>query len=389
MDHDTQVRLIAQALAAIDAGRPPMMTESFTRNNPAVYTSREWAERERATLFHDFPLVVGFSSQARNPGDYFTDELGPTPLLVVRGEDGVVRAFANICRHRGSRLAQGCGRAGARFVCPYHSWSYDTTGRLRAIPDDFGFAHFDRESHGLIRFPVAERYGMVWVTPRVDGEIDLDIHLERLAPDLASYGLEDFELRERLVVRRRMNWKLVSDTFWEAYHIKFLHRTTIAPMFVRNLALFDPFGLCHRLVGIRTSIEKLRGLPPERWDLLPHATILMNLFPNTVFVMQSDHAEAYRIYPAPDNPSESVTEINVLGPAGAAADRYERRWGLPSGPGWDKVMDLLVGVVEQDFEVGETIQRNFEAGVLSKVFYGRYEPALEHFHSSIRAALGE
>ncbi len=388
MRYEVQTRLIKEALAAIEAGRPPM-TESFTRNDPAVYTSREWAAREQKTLFHEYPIVAGFSSQIRSPGDYITDELGPTPILVVRNEQGELRAFANICRHRGSRLAHGCGRAGARFVCPYHAWSYDTDGRLRAIPDDYGFAGLDRVSHSLIRFPVAERYGMVWVAPRAEAGCDIDAHLGGLGADLETYGLEHFELRERRVVRRRMNWKLVSDTFWEAYHIKFLHRTTIAPIFVRNLALFEPFGLCHRLIGIRASIEKLRGVAPERWDLLPHATILMNLFPNTVFVMQSDHAEAYRIFPAPDNPAESITEINVLGPAGAVADRYDRRWGVAGGPGWDKVMELLVGVVEQDFEIGETIQRNFASGAASGVVYGRYEPALEHFHESIRVALGE
>jgi phenylpropionate dioxygenase-like ring-hydroxylating dioxygenase large terminal subunit len=377
MQHHMQIRLIREALESIDRGAPPM-TEAFSRNDPAAYTSLERAMREREILFRDYPLVAGFSCKVKKPGDYFTDSLGPTPILVTRNTDGQLRAFANICRHRGSRLVDGCGAGVVRFSCPYHAWSYDLDGRLRAIPEEVGFATLDRESHGLVRFPVEEKFGLVWVTPREGAQIDVAKHLDGLAEDLASYGIDDFTLADQRVVRRKMNWKLVSDTFWEAYHIKVLHKSNIAPLFVKNLALYDGFGLCHRLVGIRNSIEKMRALPEAQWELIPHATMLMNLFPNTICVMQSDHLETYRVFPAPDALNESITEISVLTPPADAEN-----------PKWKKAMDLLIGVVEQDFGIGEQIQRNFESGVLPEVVYGRYEPALEHFHRSIRSALGE
>lgn len=377
MQHDIQVRLIREALEAIDRGAPPM-TEAFTRNDPSAYTSHERAKREREILFREYPLVVGFSCMVKKPGDYITDSLGPTPILVARNTDGQLRAFANICRHRGSRLVDGCGAGAVRFSCPYHAWSYDLDGKLRAIPEEAGFATLDRESHSLVSFPVEEKFGLVWVTPRETAKIDVAKHLGRLADDLASYGIDDFALADQRVVRRKLNWKLMSDTFWEAYHIKVLHKNNIAPIFARNLALYDGFGLCHRLVGIRSSIERLRALPEAQWELIPHATILMNLFPNTICVMQSDHLETYRVFPVTNSVNESVTEISVLAPPADAAN-----------PKWKKAMDLLVGVVEQDFSIGEHIQRNFESGVLREVVYGRYEPALEHFHRSIRRALGE
>jgi phenylpropionate dioxygenase-like ring-hydroxylating dioxygenase large terminal subunit len=224
---------------------------------------------------------------------------------------------------------------------------------------------------------VEEKFGLVWVTPREGGHLDVTAHLGGLAADLASYGIDDFVLADQRVMRRNMNWKLVSDTFWEAYHIKVLHKSNVAPLFVKNLALYDGFGLCHRLVGIRNSIEKMRPLPESQWDLIPHATILMNLFPNTICVMQSDHLETYRVFPVPGSVNQSITEVSVLTPPADAEN-----------PKWKKVMDLLVGVVEQDFGIGEQIQRNFETGILREVVYGRYEPALEHFHRSIRHALG-
>jgi phenylpropionate dioxygenase-like ring-hydroxylating dioxygenase large terminal subunit len=376
MRHDEQVRLIRLALESIQRGSPPL-EETYTRNDPRAYVSETRAIRERDILFHNYPIVAGFSSRVRDPGDFFADDLSPIPTLVARGEDGRLRAFANICRHRGSRLASGNGSGANRFVCPYHAWSYDLEGKLRAIPEEYGFAGIDKERHCLTAFPVEERYGLVWVLPS-GGALDIESYLGAMATDLDTYNISDFAVADQRVVRRRMNWKLVSDTFWEAYHIKMLHRTTVAPLFVRNLALYDGFGMNHRLVGIRNSIESLRGKPEPEWDLVPHATILMNLFPNTICVMQSDHVETYRVFPADGKVNESFTEVTVLTPPHDSANSR-----------WKKIMDLLIGVIEQDFEVGENIQRNFESGAINEVVYGRYEPALEHFHRAIRRALGE
>jgi phenylpropionate dioxygenase-like ring-hydroxylating dioxygenase large terminal subunit len=376
MKHATQVNLIHQIFDAIDRGTPPM-AERFTRNDTSAYTSPQRAAREREVLFRNHPIVAGFSSQIPNPGDYLTEDLAPVPILVARSTSGELRAFVNICRHRGAKLVDGCGHTAKLFSCPYHAWSYDTDGRLVAIPDDYGFEGLDRAASSLVALPVAEKYGLIFVTPTPgDNEtIDIDAMLAGLGEDIDSYGIGAMADQETRVVRRRMNWKLMSDTFWEAYHIKVLHAQNVAPLFVKNLAMFDAFGRNTRYIGVRKSIEKLRDLPQEKWDLVPHTTILMNLFPNTILVMQSDHAEIYRIFPAATHVGESVATISILAPE-------------PS-PKWSRTMDLLLGVVDQDFTLGEGIQHNFESGAQRKVIYGRYENALEHFHRSIREAIGE
>jgi phenylpropionate dioxygenase-like ring-hydroxylating dioxygenase large terminal subunit len=372
--HLTQVRLIHQIFDAIDRGTPPM-AERFTHNDPSAYTSPERAAREREVLFRNHPIVAGFSSQIPNPGDYLTEDLAPVPILVVRNDSCEPRAFVNICRHRGARLVAGCGTDARRFSCPYHAWTYNTDGRLVAIPDDFGFEGLDRAASGLVALPVAEKYGLIFVTPTPGEAIDVGAMLHGLGDDIDSYGIASFAHQGTRVVRRPMNWKLVSDTFWEAYHIKVLHAQNVGPLFVKNLAMFDAFGRNTRYIGVRKSIEKLRDLPEAKWNLVPHATILMNLFPNTILVMQSDHAEVYRIFPAGTHVGEAVCAISILAPE-------------PS-PKWSRTMELLLGVVDQDFTLGEGIQHNFESGAIGKVMYGRYENALEHFHRSIRQALGE
>jgi phenylpropionate dioxygenase-like ring-hydroxylating dioxygenase large terminal subunit len=374
MEHASQVRLIRTALEAIDRGEPPL-EEHFTRNRADAYTSHERAAREREILFKGHPIVVGFSSEIPNPGDFLSEDLAPVPIMIVRAKDGGLRAFANICRHRGSRLVNECGSGAERFVCPYHAWTYDLDGRLIAIPDEIGFEGLDHSTRGLVALPVAERHGLIFVHPTPGAPLDAGQTLDGLDADIASYGIGRFIHAESRAVTRRMNWKLASDTFWEAYHIRVLHAANVAPLFVRNLALFDPFGRNHRLVGVRKSIEKLRAMPEDKWDILPHATILMNIFPNTVLVMQTDHAEVYRIFPDHDHPNHCTTVVSVLAPE-------------PS-PKWTKTLDLLLGVVEQDFAIGEGIQRNFESGAIRETVYGRYEGALEHFHRSIREALAE
>jgi|SRR5215469_753135 len=373
MDHATRVRLIRIALDAINRGEPPL-TDHFTRNRTDAYTSHERAAREREILFKAHPIVVGFSSQIPNAGDFLTEDLAPVPIVVVRVGGGL-RAFANICRHRGSRLVHGCGAGVTRFVCPYHAWTYDVGGNLIAIPDEVGFLGLDPATKGLVALPVAERHGLIFVHPTPNAPLDPAQVLGGLDADIESYRIGRLVHTESRAVTRRMNWKLASDTFWEAYHIRVLHAANVAPLFVRNLALFDRFGRNHRLIGVRKSIEKLRSMPEDKWDILPHATILMNIFPNTVLVMQTDHAEVYRIFPDHDYPNHCTTVVSVLAPEPA--------------PRWAKTLDLLLGVVEQDFAIGEGIQRNFESGAIREVVYGRYEGALEHFHCSIREALAE
>ena len=102
-------------------------------------------EREVAVLFRNHPVVVGFSAQLRKPGDFVTNNDTGQPILVTRGTDGKLRAFLNVCRHRSATVEQKpCGANKRAFVCPYHGWSYDLTGRLIGITDGAWFGEIDR-----------------------------------------------------------------------------------------------------------------------------------------------------------------------------------------------------------------------------------------------------
>ena len=114
------------------------------------YFDRERHDREVALLFRRHPVVVGFSAQLRKPGDFVTNNDTGQSILVTRGLDGKLRAFLNVCRHRSATVeTKPCGAGKRAFVCPYHGWSYDLTGRLVGITDGAWFGEIDRSTPRL------------------------------------------------------------------------------------------------------------------------------------------------------------------------------------------------------------------------------------------------
>ena len=182
MDQKLQTALVHDVLQHIDAGTTQLAAETYC-NPVSHYTSPERLSKERKVLFRQRPLLVGLSCQLPKPGDFLTCDHTGVPQLVVRGEDGTVRAFMNVCRHRGARVAEGHGTTGKRFRCPYHGWNYDTRGNLVGIPDKQSFPGIDRSDCGLISLPATESDGMIWAsatpaqTSDVSSEIDMGSQL--------------------------------------------------------------------------------------------------------------------------------------------------------------------------------------------------------------------
>lgn len=384
MQRDVQLRLMRAVFAHLDAGTTDV-ADDVHRQPTSAYACRDRLARERAILFRRYPLLVGLSCQIPHPGDHVTDDCTGVPILVVRAEDGEVRAFLNVCRHRGARVAEGCGQA-RHFVCPYHGWTYALDGGLRGIPDARNFPGVDRASHGLVPLPVEERHGLLWVQPSV-GEtgalLDIARHLgPELDAEFASYGFATYHHYESREIRRRMNWKLVIDTFLEPYHLGVLHRRTVGPLFVGNVCLFEAFGPHLREVLPRQSIETQRGAPEAEWDFIAHNTIVYVLFPNTVFVQQVDHAETWRVFPVDGRVDECVMVLDFYVPNPIDSDSARRHW--------ERNMDLTIRTVcDEDFPVGEGIQRGILAGAQTHASYGRNEPALAHFEKAVTASIEE
>ncbi len=380
MKRETQLAIARQLQAYVQNRTTALAPEAY-RNPIASYSDPARARLERERLFRRMPLFMGMSCRVPEPGDYLTDEMAGVPVLLVRGKDGALGAFANICRHRGAPVASGCGRAKS-FSCPYHGWTYALDGSLAGIPDAGSFPGLDKAAHGLRRLPAGERHGMMFVrlAPDAAPEIDIDAHLAGLGEEFAAYGLDRYSFFAAETMTPAFNWKFAIDTFLEAYHLSALHRATVAPLIRGNTATCDAFGDHGRVTMIRFSSDEWNAAPEDRWDVLSHILPVYRLFPNSIVVFQSDHLETWRMLPG-DAPDRCTVEFALYAPEPPTTDKARGYW--------QKNYDLAVATVKhEDFALGERMQRGFMSGLQGEVIYGRNEPGLIQFHQRLAAALG-
>jgi len=354
--------------------------DSIAYNPVSLYTDPDILAREREVLFRQRPILVGYADQLRGAGDYLTHELTGVPILVVRGRDGAVRAFLNVCRHRGARVAEGCGTTGRTFICPYHAWSWDTAGKLAGQPDAYGFVDMEDERRSLVALPVAEEFGLIWVVPTPGASIDIAAYLAPLAPYLRGHDLARWTFLHTQDIRLRMNWKVAVDTFWETYHVPVLHRRTIAPYFDGNRNTFDALGPHHLMVTTKQGFQQNQERPQAEWDLLAHASCLHSVFPNTALIYLHDHVEIFSCFPDGDNPDACVVRFEMLIPEPAQDERTAAHW--------QRNISIILDVTAEDFTTGEGIQRSFRSGANEYLSYGTFEAPLAHFHAHHKLALG-
>lgn len=188
------------------------------------YTESEIHRREQERIFRRSWQYVGHLGQVEEPGARFASAAGDVPVLVVRDELGELRAFLNVCRHRGAVLVEGEGR-GATIQCSYHAWTYDLDGSLRAAPRADREAQFEARKLGL-RPLQADTWGpFIFVNPDLEAA-SLAETLGELPERVAQAGLdlEAVRFRERIPYRVEANWKLVTENYLECYHCPVAHR---------------------------------------------------------------------------------------------------------------------------------------------------------------------
>ncbi|MGE0733255.1 MAG: aromatic ring-hydroxylating dioxygenase subunit alpha [Alphaproteobacteria bacterium] len=377
MRQETQVALLKRALARI-ADKSTDMIERPTETLPVeTYFDPAWLKREEAAIFRRYPSVIAHRAQMPKPGDFVTASIAGTPILAMRGADGTVGAFINVCRHRGTLLMpERAGHVSKAMVCRYHAWSYALDGSILAIPHREAFEGFDCAAHGLVRLPSEERHGFVWVTPDPTGNIDVASHLGAMDDDLAGLHLGDHAIYRPGTFARALNWKLIVDIFVEAYHVRHAHRSSIYPIFFDNLGLHDRFGPHTRNVF---PTRKILALPKDEaeWSIRAGANVLYQIFPSTLMLVQPDHVSVFHY--APDGTERTSVNFYTLIPGSPQTDKAAEYW--------NKNVDILRAAIEEDFEMGEAIQRGLRSGANARLNLGRNEQSIYWFHQSVEAAL--
>lgn len=267
--HDRDLLMdVVRRVLDFEAGGTSELADSVFRNPVARYVDEGLWRAELEVLFRRWPLCAGLSCELSAPGDYKTFDLPGVPVVLVRGQGGELRAFLNVCRHRGARLVDGRGHA-RRITCPFHAWTFGTDGQLMGIPFEQGFCAdgsvLDRSELALAPLPVAERHGLMFVMPS-DGTIDIEDHLNTLDGELAHLGLADLHYFATRDIETEMNWHVAMDTYTEAYHFPFLHKASVGTVAMGNVHTQDSHGPHQRIAFAAKTLLALRDAPEETWD---------------------------------------------------------------------------------------------------------------------------
>lgn len=332
----------------------------------ANYLHKERFESEIA-LLRSMPIPFCPSVMLSENGSYLARKAAGTPLLVVRGADGQVRAFINGCRHRGMPVASdsGCARA---FVCPYHAWTYDLDGKLKHIPGHSGFPGVETQEHGLVEVSALEKGGLVYVNQ--NGPIE-----DSMLTNVPDFFTREQKYFDQNVYTDKANWKLIAETSMEGYHIKSLHNKSFYPYGLDNINVVENFGPNSRIIFPFRRIDKLRDIDPEKRCLDGMVTSVYQLFPNVQISVLSKHSTMTVLEPlSPSHTRLLIYRVTNKTPDGSATGMEEAK---------QDAAFVKTSGLDEDREAACNIQETLGTNANQHLTFGYFEKAIVHFHQNL------
>ena len=270
-----------------------------------LYFDPEFLEAEKKAFLRAAPQVVCHESEIANPGEWRSFEYLGESVIVIRGDDRRVRAFSNVCRHRGSRLVDGTGGCAKVLTCPYHAWSYAPDGKLVGVPNRNEYPVFQTETLGLFTLPLENWRGFLFVTLE-PGAPSVAAMMAPYEQEVAPYRFEDLRAIGRVTLRTRsLNWKTIADNYSDGLHIPVGH-PGLTRLFGRNYRI-EANEHVDRMEG--DLIEKESAHPAERVyqkhlprvEHLPETHqrkwLYYKLFPNVAFDIYPDQVDFMQFLP--------------------------------------------------------------------------------------------
>ncbi|WP_372750365.1 SRPBCC family protein [Litorivivens sp.] len=380
MQPPAQTRVFASLLDDVRESRPPQARQGTA--DPAFYTDERWFQAEQRKLFADTPLVVGHVSMLPNSGDHLVHDHSGKPILLVRGKDQKIRAFLNVCRHRGVRLSNADKVENrTTFVCPYHNWIYDLDGSLHKIPlKDECFDELDKDCLGLTELPLTILEGLILVSGTPTGSAALPNGMAELKEDFRAFGLAEHTFFRQSVTTKDANWKLIIEAFLDGYHVVRLHRKTVGPLFLDCVAKSERKGDNIISVVARQEFSDALSLPEQDWDLRHHASCAFFLYPNTTLIVHPDYISYLTLFP--QSASKTVCVHGCLIPEPPQDEKAAAHW--------ERAYSIIENGVFQaeDLFVCEQAQIGMSSGANEKLLFGTYESSIIDFHQILAEQLG-
>jgi phenylpropionate dioxygenase-like ring-hydroxylating dioxygenase large terminal subunit len=375
VNQEEKIRQLAQRALQHYQDHTTDQAPSTMRMPIEAYTDHERYQAERERIFKHLPLALGLSLELPKPGDYKALTVLDTPVLLIRADDGQVRAFLNVCRHRGAKVCAD-GHAHARVLsCPYHAWVYDRQGQLIGRYGDETFGDVDSSLLGLTELCCAERCGLLWVSLTPGESFDINDWLGEFAAELDTLKLDTWHIFEQRDLQGP-GWKVTMDGYLEAYHHNLVHKETVGKYTVGNLLVLDTFGPHQRLTFGRQSLGELARQAEQDWQPDEHIRLIHSGFPNlSISGILGDHCLVSQIFPG-QTPNTTVTTQTILvanKPTSTAEKTASREFS-----------DLILRAVQdEDYAIGFGIQSGMGSNANTEFIFGRNEPAVQNYHTWI------
>jgi choline monooxygenase len=336
----------------------------------SLYFSPETFEQEKVRLFASTWQVVGHVHQVQSPGDYFTLDLIGEPLLIVRGDDRILRAFYNVCRHRAGNPASGCGNR-KLFRCGYHGWTYRLDGALLVAPEFEGVEEFDPEDFGLAPVRVEQWFNLVFVNLDPDARPLIEC-LGELPAQTGRFDFGSMKFSERRTYEMNCNWKTYIDNYLEGYHLPSVH-----PALNREISYSD--------YAVEPHSQYVRQWSPIRGAQQGDST--PRRYPDSGNDLTADY---YWVFPNwmlncyPDNIS-----LNIILPLAPERTLAIFEWYLPEKDlGSDAARKALAFSDEiqvEDVRICEIVQKNLRSRCYVSGRYSvKHEKGVYAFHTMYR-----
>jgi phenylpropionate dioxygenase-like ring-hydroxylating dioxygenase large terminal subunit len=352
----------------------------------ARYADPAFAALEDDAVFGRSWLMVAHTDQLPEPGSYLQAEQLRAPVFLVRGQDDVIRAFYNTCKHRGAALvAEATGTVGRRLTCPYHNWVYSLEGELVGYPDANDFSDLDRDCLALTSIRCETWGPLIFV--------NLDVHAEPLVEFLGTVAEDLSELASlggtlRLASHRTrevpVNWKVPVDANIETYHVNYVHKDTAAlglRQASTGIQLLEN-GHSRMLIRLHDGIEISTPLAPLLegvGDLPSSGTFSYHVFPNLSMVF-GNPGFLFFITNWPTGPTTSTYHVHWCSSA-APDDPQHARY-------LERFVNMNEGVLFEDLAVLPGIQASVDAGALDSIQLNYQERRIYHVHEAIDRAIG-
>ena len=383
------------------------------------YLSTDFFEGERTHLFGQVWLNVARVCEIPLPGDFVVRavEIRNASVIVVHGQDGLIRAFHNVCSHRSAKVEwRKCGHT-RLFSCPYHAWSYDTEGRLRGVPSEANFTNLNKDTNGLTPIACETWNDLVFVNFAERPAQTLREYLGELADYGDEYPMSDFDAWINVDVGVvNCNWKIFLDAFQEIYHLNYLHKQTLTDTFKwkenpqGEPVYFETFGP-HRTISLgynpdqrsgpiaalaqrfasditstggaamksaRNSIDGRRtGVNPggiQNWAL-----DVTTIFPNVVWLVGADSAIFHKVWPI-DKEHTRYENFSFYRKPKKPSERFAREVSF----------GLFRDTIVEDILNTEFCQQALQAGAKKTFHLQSTEVSVRHHHHHVaRYARGE